>query len=513
MQAQVPMSGFKIMLTIKCQNLLKKDKLSDSDPMGVLFAKDANTHELTEIGRTEVIKNNLSPKFTTTFELIYLFEVIQIYRVTIYDIDNESEKLEKHDVIGSIDFNLGELMASPGQTLHRRLEYAKLPARQNGMCSVIAEAMSNTNTKVIFDCCAHKVDKKDTFGKSDPFLTISRLKEMEWIPVHQTEYIKNTLDPVWKKFKVSLDILCGGDLNRKLKFEVYDWDKSGKPDFIGEFETTAQGILDMEFLNLNILNFHRKYSFIEYLSGGLEISFIVAVDFTASNGDFTKKNSLHYRQANRYNDYQAAIFTVGSILAQYDSDGLFPAFGFGARINEQITHCFPLNQNAKNPDCVGIQGILKAYNDIFDTPKFSLWAPTNFAPIINKTCEIAKEVKKDQQKYYILLILTDGAITDMEYTTRALIEASKLPISIVIVGIGPADFGKMDILDGDDSTLKIDGKKAQRDIVQFVPFRDFKTKGMDKLAKATLAEIPKQVVQYFSKQKIPPNSPRNPLIN
>ena len=40
------------------------------------------------------------------------------------------------------------------------------------------------------------------------------------------------------------------------------------------------------------------------------------------------------------------------------------------------------------------------------------------------------------QKYTILLILTDGEITDLADTKRAIIRASHLPISIIIVGVG-----------------------------------------------------------------------------
>jgi hypothetical protein len=62
----------------------------------------------------------------------------------------------------------------------------------------------------------------------------------------------------------------------------------------------------------------------------------------------------------------------------------------------------------------------------------------------------------------------------MESTIDAIIEASSLPLSIVIVGIGSADFSKMVHLDSDGTLLKsVDGQRqAVRDIVQFVPYND-----------------------------------------
>lgn len=69
------------------------------------------------------------------------------------------------------------------------------------------------------------------------------------------------------------------------------------------------------------------------------------------------------------------------------------------------------------------------------------------------------------------------------------VNASALPLSIVIVGIGQADFGKMDTLDGDAGLVNSKGQKAARDLVQFVPFRNFNG-NQAALAKAVLAEIP-----------------------
>lgn len=52
------------------------------------------------------------------------------------------------------------------------------------------------------------------------------------------------------------------------------------------------------------------------------------------------------------------------------------------------------------------------------------------------------------------------------------------------VGVGNADFTLMEELDGDDVRIaNNDGKKASRDIVQFVPMREFKTKGFHALAR------------------------------
>ena len=49
-----------------------------------------------------------------------------------------------------------------------------------------------------------------------------------------------------------------------------------------------------------------------------------------------------------------------------------------------------------------------------------------------------------------------------------------MPLSIIIVGVGEADFSQMVELDGDDGLFDSQGNPALRDLVQFVPFKDFK---------------------------------------
>lgn len=78
------------------------------------------------------------------------------------------------------------------------------------------------------------------------------------------------------------------------------------------------------------------------------------------------------------------------------------------------------------------------------------------------------------QQYYVLLIITDGEITDLDQTRQAIVNASKLPMSVIIIGVGSAEFKAMEFLDGDDGVLKsLAGEPVARDIVQFVPFRQF----------------------------------------
>lgn len=94
------------------------------------------------------------------------------------------------------------------------------------------------------------------------------------------------------------------------------------------------------------------------------------------------------------------------------------------------------------------------------------------------------------QQYFVLLIITDGVITDMNQTCTAIVEASRLPMSIIIVGVGGADFSAMEFLDSDDKLLSsARGDVASRDIVQFVPFRDFQVSTSPRLYATELVYV------------------------
>jgi hypothetical protein len=81
-----------------------------------------------------------------------------------------------------------------------------------------------------------------------------------------------------------------------------------------------------------------------------------------------------------------------------------------------------------------------------------------------------------------MVLLTDGQIMDMDATKTALVELSKLPCSVIIIGVGSADFSSMAELDGDGAMLKDkNGRACSRDIVQFVAF-------VDAVSRGTLAE-------------------------
>ncbi|XP_026641314.1 copine-5 isoform X3 [Microtus ochrogaster] len=544
----------KVEITVSCRNLLDKDMFSKSDPLCVMYTQGMENKQWREFGRTEVIDNTLNPDFVRKFIVDYFFEEKQNLRFDLYDVDSKSPDLSKHDFLGQAFCTLGEIVGSSGSRLEKPLTIGAfslnsrtgkpMPAVSNGSglwmesfrttgpeasggvpgkkCGSIilsAEELSNCRDVATMQFCANKLDKKDFFGKSDPFLVFYRSNEDGTFTIcHKTEVMKNTLNPVWQTFSIPVRALCNGDYDRTIKVEVYDWDRDGSHDFIGEFTTSyrelARGQSQFNIYEVTLLSFavESESTFLDYIKGGTQINFTVAIDFTASNGNPSQSTSLHYMSPYQLNAYALALTAVGEIIQHYDSDKMFPALGFGAKLppDGRVSHEFPLNGNQENPSCCGIDGILEAYHSSLRTVQ--LYGPTNFAPVVTHVARNAATVQ-DGSQYSVLLIITDGVISDMAQTKEAIVNAAKLPMSIIIVGVGQAEFDAMVELDGDDVRISSRGKLAERDIVQFVPFRDYVDRtgnhvlSMARLARDVLAEIPDQLVSYMKAQGIRPRPP------
>ncbi|KAG9446526.1 hypothetical protein H6P81_012654 [Aristolochia fimbriata] len=527
----------QIELSLSASNLRDRDVLSKSDPMAVIYAKRRDG-TLDELARTEVVLNSLNPVWFTKHIMTYHFEVVQPLVFQVYDVDAQFHnvpvkalKLDEQQFLGEARCALSEIVTKPTRSLVLRIEHKGEtgPASINfGELTVCAEECygSKTSIEMVFRCS--NLEDKDLFSKSDPFLVISKIVESgPPIPICKTEVKKNDLNPIWKPVVINMQQL--GSKDNPLVIECFNFNTNGKHDLIGKVQQSLSSLEDLHknqsgenlFLPTAVGNnfenkvtkgqlFLEQYTeseqstFLDYITSGYELNFMVAIDFTASNGNPRLPDSLHYIDPyGRPNAYQRAISDVGEVLQFYDTDKRFPAWGFGARpIDGPVSHCFNLNGSTHQSEVEGIQGILSAYMSALQN--VSLAGPTLFGQVINAASLMASEsVKHNHRKYFVLLIITDGVITDLQETKDAIIKATDLPLSILIVGVGGADFKEMEILDADksDRLESSTGRIASRDIVQFVPMKDVQT-GEISIVHSLLAELPGQFMSYVRSRNI-----------
>ncbi|GFY94832.1 calcium-dependent phospholipid-binding Copine family protein [Actinidia rufa] len=486
--------------------------------MAVAYVKKRDG-SLEELGRTEVIMNCLDPAWIEKINVAYQFEMVQLLVFHVYDVDTRYHNLPVK-IVTRQSWSLTI-------KLHNKNGHASL--RNLGTITVHAEeTIASRNAVEIKFRCSH-LDNKDLFSKSDPFLRISRIVESGGsVPICKTEVVNNNLNPIWKPLTLTMQQF--GSKDNPLIIECFDFNSSGNHVLIGKLQKSVVDLekLHKEKMGVNFIlppsrhRAHEKvlkgqlfvdgfsekklYSFLDYISSGFELNFMAAVDFTASNGNPRSRDSLHYIDpTGRLNAYQQAIMEVGEVIQFYDSDRRFPAWGFGGRTYDgSVSHCFNLNGSASGFEVEGIEGIMAAYASALHN--VALAGPTLFGQVINTAAEIAgRALSCNNSKYFVLLIITDGVLTDLQETKDALVRASDLPLSVLIVGVGGADFQQMEILDADNGQRleSSTGRIATRDIVQFVPMREVHG-GQISIVQALLEELPGQFLMYMRSRDIKP---------
>ncbi|KAL5262400.1 hypothetical protein ACHWQZ_G007949 [Mnemiopsis leidyi] len=515
-----------IELAFSCKGLRDMDVLSKSDPQIVLYMKN---HEdvWKETGRTEKVSNDLNPVFMQPIQIVYKFEERQDIRIRVFDLDDPGQSIGMADFLGELELPVGQIVAV--RSLTKALDHPRF--QDCGTITVTATEVGGHHEIACLKFEGMGLDKKDFFGKSDPFYELGKQNpDGTFTTVYRSETIEATLSPRWRQHEINVKRLCGGQAEQPILFSCYDHDDDGSHDFIGYFITTLAQLRDRANASTTVFELinpkkakkkkdyvnsgqvkmaecrvEKTYSFLDYIMGGLQLNCTVAIDFTGSNGDPQTPRSLHYIGAPEGNHYQQTWQAIGQIIQDYDADKLFPAFGFGAALppHGQVSFEFALNGNADNPLCAGVAGVMEAYKT--SLLHVGLSGPTNCAPMIRHVSRLAITAAQSRtaQNYYVLLILTDGQFTDIYDCIGAIVEASDYPMSIIIIGVGNADFTDMERLDADKKALQFDGRKASRDIVQFVPFKKF-VNNTSLLPGAVLAELPRQVEEYYRKRRITP---------
>lgn len=195
---------------------------------------------------------------------------------------------------------------------------------------------------------------------------------------------------------------------------------------------------------------------------GLESSqLIIGIDFTKSN-EWSGKYSfggkcLHHLDDNYPNPYQQAMAIIANTLSAFDDDNLIPCYGFGdvSTGSKAVFSFFPDDRPAN-----GLTGVSLRYRQV--APLINLAGPTTFAPLIRQAMRLVLE---SELQYHILVIIADGQVTPvcMEETVDAIVLASRLPLSIIMIGVGDGPWDQM---------VEFDDKLPKRtfDNFQFVNF-------------------------------------------
>ncbi|VDM61816.1 unnamed protein product [Angiostrongylus costaricensis] len=279
--------------------------------------------------------------------------------------------------------------------------------------------------------------------------------------LYKSEPLKQGARTVWKPFTVNGQENVEGRL-RPLEVVCYFKDDKCRNVAVGHFSTTYEEMRETKkaFMLTNpvykggqktcgqfdLVKFTelKTFSFLDYLTFGTVLNFAFAIDF--SDADVTEDRQA---QIDFANNVEFAIRSIGETLADYTRTDSFLAYGFGARIPPlyRESHEFCLNLET-DPICTGVEGVVTAFRSTYMKTKPCTSA--HFAHVIYHLAKYgwneysAKQPKSAQNattrsdhnrpQYYILNIITRGAIDDIKETVQAAIFASKSPISIIFTG-------------------------------------------------------------------------------
>ena len=439
---------------------------------------------------TETVKSHQNMIiFNGCYICDFFFEQPQMMRFSIFKNGNN---------IGSVTPYLGMIVGAP----HSTYKVGISPGKKESI-TITAFGISNCNSFVLINFLIRTnkhVNFSDINNKISYIITSNGRKVYSSESISKFGQFKTSYIPV-SLVEPQFDI---GFLNSSQQLLV------SKSETIHTFTQLDNRIYLSINVNNNQINLFNQsqvltqYSFIDYIKNGVQIKLSIGIDFTASNGAINDPNSLHFISQGGFNDYEQAIKTCGLIMAFYDYDQLFPVYGFGAVINNipKPNMCFNINFKP-NPEIYTIDNIIAEYRNCLRKIQFA--GPTEFCPMIRKAIETIK-MENNALNYHVLMICTDGVIVDQQKTIDAIIEASFLPFSLIIIGIGNDHFQEMIELDGDDVPLiSSSGIRRMRDVVQFVPFNKYRN-NPNELAAQVLEEIPNQIVDYYTMNKIYPNN-------
>lgn len=235
------------------------------------------------------------------------------------------------------------------------------------------------------------------------------------------------------------------------------------------------------------------------------MSFITAIDFTGTNGESESFFAHHtYDQEKKKEKcsevYSGALYEIGNVLETYDSDGQFPIYGFKGDL------MFALN-GEDQPYVHGINGITGAFNDALHS--ISLNGETHLEPVIMKAAQYARTRPPEgsaNQKYIVMLILTDGNIKDNDRVIEAMASCASLAITFIIVVVGPDP-------DGDNmkefETLKRKCRAhTTRDMMQIIQMHSLaelsQVARSFTIARQLIKELPTQLVTFYTALNIMP---------
>ncbi len=108
-----------------------------------------------------------------------------------------------------------------------------------------------------------------------------------WSIVWKNNHIDSTLNPRWSETKLSIVLLCNGDIDRPLRVTIWDWEKSGRHKFMGRVDTSVRELVTIKGAPLNVIE-PEKQKKSSYKNSGTFSAGNCSIEHNPTFGDVSK---------------------------------------------------------------------------------------------------------------------------------------------------------------------------------------------------------------------------------
>jgi hypothetical protein len=410
-------------------------------------------------------------------------------------------------VIGDAEISLGRILVNGTVSEHMRNGFSDISitvnqaARCRGVLSMIVAFVG--------------MPKDHWLMKNYPQLVICTRAagETEWHEVFGTEVIKRSETGQWAPVSLPCRLICENDYSRQIRLLVRDAEPGQPVQPIGYLDLPVQLLGTARNLHLGLIpsnplsaragsiliraaSLTERLTFYGHVQRGLRFSFACSIDFASGNRPASDTKSLHYLLFKHPNAYERIIEAIGGVVEQYSNHRTCYAWGFGARINRQLSQAIPLVNEAGSLKLIGVTQMLGAYAALIEKLQFD--GPAEILPSFNQALELVKATT-NAKEYLVFLILIHADPADLQAFADAVHANQGEPFSIVIIGVGNNAFPK--VLD------KFRASKARSledelefDRVTFLKYADFGQENIAQMISTALLTIPDEAIRWLEDQ-------------
>jgi hypothetical protein len=195
------------------------------------------------------------------------------------------------------------------------------------------------------------------------------------------------------------------------------------------------------------------------------------------------------------NSYERIIDPIGSVVEQYSATHTCDAWGFGAKLKRQLTHACSITNETGSPALAGVHQLLASYTALVEKLQFD--GPIEIAPALGEAARIAR-ASSDQQNYLVFLILLQDDPTDLPKFLELLWQYQKLPITVLIVGVGTNQFPLLtEKFRSGSVQVDAHGREYDRELVRFMKYSDFRAENIDHMVSLALFTLRDEAVRWM----------------